>query len=128
MTLMNRVAIHPQIAVLMVTGWTALVLFGVARTAVSLDQAYPELFLGLMLQGVASSMRPKPEQRLLELVKEIAISLVDDYRLVEVHAMRGVRYNDVIGARNAARHIVGALQVVGVSRTNDDQGRNLDCW
>ena len=82
----------------MVTGWTVPVLFGVARTAVSLDQAYPGLFLGLMLQGVASPMTSAAEQRMLELGKEIAISLVDDSRLVEVHAMRSVRYYDVIGA------------------------------
>ena len=49
MSLLNRVGIFFYPAVLMVTGWTALVLFGVARTAVSLDQANPGLFLGLML-------------------------------------------------------------------------------
>jgi|OM-RGC.v1.036972347 hypothetical protein len=57
---MNRGAIYFDPAVLMVTGWTALVLFVVAKTAMSLDQAYPGLFLGLMLQGVASPMRSKP--------------------------------------------------------------------
>ena len=45
------------------TCWTALivpVLFGVAGTTVGLDQAHPGLYLGLMLQGVASPMMAAP--------------------------------------------------------------------
>ncbi len=49
--------------VLIAIRWTALivpVLFCVAGTKTSLDQAYPGLYLGLMLQGVASPMVAVP--------------------------------------------------------------------
>ncbi len=49
--------------VLIATCWTALivpVLFGVAGLTVGLDQAHPGLYLGLMLQGVASPMMAAP--------------------------------------------------------------------
>ena len=42
-------------------------------------------------------MNPAPEQRRLEPGEEITVSLVDDFRLVEVHAMRSIRHDDVIG-------------------------------
>ena len=43
---------------------------------------------------------------LADFCKEIRECLIHNFRLIDIHTVSGIRNDDVIGARNAARHIV----------------------